>query len=133
MTAIIKTMHRPALHSPGINQFTRQAMISVKTTDGMHIIPTAEIIFCQAEGNYTLIVCTSGKELLVSKSIRRLADSLSDLTFVRIHQSYLLNLSMIRLIRKGSAVLTSGKELPVARRQIQPLKSRISKLTTPIT
>jgi len=90
--------------------------ITIPQQDGFEVLNVSDILYCQADDNYTKIFLTQGQKL-VSKTLKYFEDSLSDHGFVRIHKSYLANVNAIVRYRKGkggSVQLTSGKELQVS-------------------
>jgi len=90
--------------------------ITIPQQDGFEVLKISEILYCQADDNYTKIFLNQGQKL-VSKTLKYFEDSLSDQGFVRIHKSFLVNVSTIVRYKKGkggSVQLSSGKELMVS-------------------
>ncbi|MFD2564116.1 LytR/AlgR family response regulator transcription factor [Aquimarina rubra] len=90
--------------------------ITIPQQDGFEVLKVAEILYCQADDNYTKIFLNQGQKL-VSKTLKYFEDSLVDQGFVRIHKSYLVNVNAIVRYKKGkggSVQLNSGKELLVS-------------------
>ncbi len=90
--------------------------ITIPQQDGFEVLNIDDILYCQADDNYTKIYLNQGQKL-VSKTLKYFEDSLTTHGFVRIHKSYLVNITKITRYRKGkggSVVLTSGKELAVS-------------------
>ncbi|GAA0717298.1 LytTR family DNA-binding domain-containing protein [Aquimarina litoralis] len=95
---------------------TVDGKITIPQQDGFEVLKISEILYCQADDNYTKIFLNSGQKL-VSKTLKYFEDSLKDQGFVRIHKSYLVNINMIVRYKKGkggSVQLSSGKELMVS-------------------
>lgn len=95
---------------------TADGKITIPQQDGFEVLKISEILYCQADDNYTKIFLNSGQKL-VSKTLKYFEDSLKDQGFVRIHKSYLVNINMIVRYKKGkggSVQLSSGKELMVS-------------------
>jgi two-component system LytT family response regulator len=93
--------------------------VLVRDGPRVHVIPVDKIDYVQAQDDY---VCfrSEGKDYLKEQTLAETEASLDAATFVRIHRSYLLNLS--RLVRVDQderdnrvAVLTDGRRLPVSR------------------
>jgi two-component system LytT family response regulator len=93
--------------------------VLVRDGPRVHVIPVDKIDYVQAQDDY---VCfrSEGKDYLKEQTLGETEASLNPATFVRIHRSYLLNLS--RLVRvdvdereNRVAVLTDGRRLPVSR------------------
>ncbi len=91
--------------------------LAVPMQSGFEVIDTENILYCQADDNYTNIFLSDGKKILVSKTLGFFEKQLVDKGFFRIHKSYLINLSTIKSYHKGKGgtiVLNNGKSLPVA-------------------
>ena len=90
--------------------------MTIPTQDGFEVLEIAEILYCQADDNYTRIFLAN-TEKLVSKTLKHFEDNLSDKGFARVHKSFLVNTTCITRYRKGkggSVLLANGKELMVA-------------------
>lgn len=93
-----------------------ESKITIPQQDGFEVLEVNDILYCEADDNYTNIYLKKGKKL-VSKTLKYFETTLEPHGFVRIHKSYLVNLSAIVKYRKGkggSVVLSSGKELAVS-------------------
>jgi two-component system LytT family response regulator len=105
------------------------AKISFATSDGIEFLSIPDIIYCESDNNYTFIYNLDGSRLLVSKTLKQIENILEDYHFLRIHQSYLINLRHIKKYHRGqggSVVLANGKELPVARARKDIVLNRLS-------
>ena len=90
--------------------------ITIPLQNGFEVLQIENIMFCQADDNYTQIYLKTGKRL-VSKTLKYFEDSLSENGFVRIHKSYLVNVNEITEYKKGkggSIILSNGKEIMVS-------------------
>lgn len=91
--------------------------IAVPMQSGFEVIETENILYCQADDNYTHIFLTEGKTILVSKTLGFFEKQLVDKGFFRIHKSYVININLIKSYHKGkggTVILNNGKSLPVA-------------------
>ncbi|MBL0335881.1 MAG: response regulator transcription factor [Chitinophagaceae bacterium] len=75
--------------------------IALTTGDGLIFVPTADIIYCEAESNYTNVVLTGGKKILVSKVLKEIDEVLSGPDFYRVHSSFLININRIKKLVRG--------------------------------
>ena len=90
--------------------------ITIPTQDGFEILSVSDILYCEADDNYTKIYLEKGSKL-VSKTLKYFEDLLKDKGYARIHKSYLININKVTKYKKGkggSVTLLSGKELPVS-------------------
>ncbi|WP_062056477.1 LytR/AlgR family response regulator transcription factor [Aquimarina longa] len=95
---------------------TIEGKITIPQQDGFEVLQISDILYCEADDNYTKIYLDKGQKL-VSKTLKYFEESLHSHGFVRIHKSHLVNISEITRYRKGkggSVVLSSGKELSVS-------------------
>ncbi len=94
--------------------------IILKTFESIHLVNIHDIIRCVSDKNYTTFVLTGNKEMLVSKTIKEFDELLSPSGFIRIHQSYLINLAhFVRFDKQdgGYVVLTDNVRIPVSFRK----------------
>lgn len=94
--------------------------IGVSVGEHTRIIPTADIDFVRARGNY-LEIHIDGKRFLRRGSLRRLLASLDPSRFLRIHRSIAVNVDRIRELRtlshgNAEVILADGSTLPLSRR-----------------
>lgn len=90
--------------------------MTIPVQSGFEVLDVADILYCQADDNYTHIF-TRDRKKLVSKTLKYFEDALSTSGFVRVHKSYLVNVAAITQYRKGkggSVVLDNGKEVMVS-------------------
>ncbi|KKN50298.1 hypothetical protein LCGC14_0634120 [marine sediment metagenome] len=93
-----------------------EGKITLPQRDGFQVLNVTDILYCQADDNYTHIYLVN-KKILVSKTLKYFEEALSDFAFARIHKSYLVNVNEVVKYRKGkggSVVISNGKELLVS-------------------
>lgn len=79
-----------------------------------------DIIFCEADGSYTILHSADDKKQTVSKNLKEFESILPETEFCRIHHSTLVNLSHVVKYIKGEGgyvVMTGGTHLDVSRRK----------------
>lgn len=94
--------------------------IALPTADGISIFELASIIRCSSEGNYTCIYFTSGKKMLLAKTLKEFEELLGQSGFERIHHSHIINLEHLSSYtnRDGGYVILSDKStVPVSQRK----------------
>jgi two-component system LytT family response regulator len=104
--------------------------IALTTGDGMIFVPTSDILYCQAESNYTSVVLTGGKKVLVSKVLKEIDETLSGSDFFRIHNSYLINLNHIKKYVRGEGgyiIMDDGANISISRNKRQEFMEQFSK------
>jgi two-component system LytT family response regulator len=103
-----------------------QNRVVVKSDGKIKIIPTSEIQYIEANGDNVKIMTAEGS-FSKNKTMSYFEQQLSANDFVRIHRSYLVNVSLVTRIdaydkESHLAVLSSGIQLPVSKSGYQKLK-----------
>ena len=93
------------------------------------LVSRRSVLYLQAQGDYVRIVSDDGRYLLRGR-ISEIERAWEEHGFARIHRSYIANLRRAVEVRpqlNGTAtlVLSGGVELPIARRKIAALRSRL--------
>tara|TARA_R110001599_G_scaffold81233_6_gene219207 strand:- start:651 stop:1400 length:750 start_codon:yes stop_codon:yes gene_type:complete len=70
--------------------------ISLHTLDKIVVVSLDEIIRCKSDNNYTTFYFENGTKLMVTKTLKFYADLLKDNSFLRVHQSHLVNTKYIK-------------------------------------
>lgn len=84
-----------------------------------------DIVHCKADNTYTLFMLTNGEQVLVSKTLKEYADMLAGYSFLRTHQSYLVNIDYIKSwLREdgGTLLLKDNTKIPVSKLNRQKVK-----------
>lgn len=92
--------------------------VAMSTNDGMIFIETKEIMYCQAESNYTSVMLASGKKVMVAKTLKDIDETLSGKDFHRIHNSFLININYINRFVRGAGgyiVMNDGTQITISR------------------
>jgi len=99
----------------------------LSTREYYHLIEVENIIYCKSKNSYTTFYLAGGEEIKVSVSIKNVEQKLSSESFIRPHQSYLVNIHHIKSIQKssgGDILLDNGKTIAISTRK----KSEILRL-----
>lgn len=101
-------------------------IVAFSTSEGLEFVQFEEIKYLKADRNYTHLYLESDRKLLISKSIGLVESKLPENRFVRIHQSYTVNLSKILRYDRAEnyLVLRSGEKLSVSLRKNSNLTKR---------
>lgn len=116
----LKLQERPAFHRllEQLSQSRETSKLPLPLSNGFIFIPTAEIMYCLADGIYSRVFIRDKKEHLTTRRLIELEESLQTSGFFRIHRSSLINLNYVkRYIRGdgGSVIMEDGHELTVSR------------------
>ena len=96
-------------------QFQKLALPSLNSYEMVYL---KDIVYCKAEGNYTMVELINGKQLTVTKLIKWFEETLPSQTFFRIHKSHIINLNLITKIEKneGIVIMENGLHFDIAER-----------------
>lgn len=104
-----------------INQgvFKANTKLSVKKSDGFHLIEVDEIVYVKADGHYTQLYLTNKTTHLFDKTIDKLEKLLPN-KFVKVHRSYMVNLNQVSqlMVEPGGRyhlLLHNDSQIPVSR------------------
>lgn len=108
--------------SPGI--------IAIPTSDGFVMARNEEIVYLEAEENYTYIHLTNNRKYFSCGSIKRYEDVLDKNIFFRTHRSYIINVAnhLKEFSRKegNMVILTGDIKVPVARRTLPEFLNQLN-------
>lgn len=120
-----------ALRGDGARRGPELTRVAVTRRGETVLIDPADIVYAEAEGDYSWIHTVDGDRLLASQSMRELEDILPATTFFRVHRSHLVNLNRVAALeqiapgRVGVRLSGDGAVLEVARRQTRALKQHL--------
>ena len=102
----------------------KEQLLVVSELDGFSVARTEEIMYCEAAGGYTVFYFVDGRNISSSRRLGEYEPLLAEMGFLRIHKSFIVNLSMIRKYvkgRGGEVTMMKGQQLPVSRERKQAL------------
>ncbi|MGH2646380.1 MAG: LytR/AlgR family response regulator transcription factor [Ginsengibacter sp.] len=93
--------------------------IPVPTSDGFELIPVEEVLFCEANDNYTWFHLKSKRKIIACRMLKEVEEQLNDFAFfVRVHHSYLVNIKEATKYVRGEGgyiVMSDGSAVNVSR------------------
>lgn len=105
--------------------------IVLSTAEKIHVIEVNDILRCESDDYYTRFFFTSGKSLLISKTLKEHEMLLGDKYFIRPHKSHLVNVKYIKGFLKadgGYIQMSDGTKVPVSRRKREMVVNIINNL-----
>ncbi len=100
--------------------------VILKTTESVFAVYEEDIYYCRSEGHYTTFYTRQLGKVVISKSIKKVQEILSEDVFVRCHQSYLVNKQYVLKYNKhGKLVINAEIEIPVSHRRKEYTLARI--------
>ena len=98
--------------------------IFVKENNKIHQIPIDNISHIESIGSYVKIV-TSNKTIVTHQTLQYFEQELSEINFIRVHKSFIVNLKHIRVI-EGNYILIENRKIPIGRTYKMNLLKRIN-------
>jgi len=102
--------------------------IALPTMQGLEFVPVESIISCSSSNNYTEFFLKDKKKLLVSRTLKEAEDMLVDHSFIRVHNSHIVNLNAITRYVKGEGgylVMADGSSVDVSRSRKELLMQKL--------
>ena len=103
-----------------INEKKEHHRLAIPSMEGLQFIAMDDIIYLEAQSNYTIIFLKDSVKLTVSKTLKDFEELLPEPVFIRIHHSYIINRNAVEKYIKGvggQVVMKNGIILDVARRK----------------
>lgn len=94
--------------------------LCIPSIKGFQVVNINEIVYCEANSNYTNIHFINQPTICASRPIHEYERILNDANFVRVHKSYMVNLEFVKEYTRGEGgniILTNGSEIEVSRRK----------------
>ncbi len=112
-----------------MNQFEEKILLS--NNDAYHIVAFAEILYCKSHNSSTIFFLSNGEQISTSLSIGSLEERLVKHSFIRSHQSYIVNMQHIIRIHKRHNIeleLTNQCVIPVSTRKKSVVMQFVEKM-----
>ena len=103
-----------------LNEKKEHHRIAIPSLQGLQFITISDIIYLEAQSNYTTIILNDSYKLTVSKTLKDFEELLPTSVFIRIHHSYIINRNAVEKYIKGEGgqvLMKNGVILDVARRK----------------
>jgi two-component system LytT family response regulator len=105
--------------------------IALPTSSRIDFFSVSSIIRCKGENTYTSFFIVNHNEILVSKNLKEYEQLLSEFSFIRVHQSHLVNVNHVKAYDKsdgGYLVMSDNSEIPVSRQKKDIVQKELSKI-----
>lgn len=94
--------------------------IAISSMEGLQFVLTDEIIYLEANSNYTSFFLSGNRKITATKTLKDFEDILPAAIFIRIHHSFLINKNRVEKYIKGDGgqvLMMNGVTLDVSRRK----------------
>ena len=102
--------------------------IALPSMEGLQMIDVNSIISCASDSNYTIFFIRNKKKIVVSRTLKEIEEMLEEYPFLRVHNSYLINLNEIDKYVKGEGgylVMSDGSTIDVSRSKKETLLNKL--------
>ncbi len=115
-------------HPAALNYYQKPTTgkLALATSEGTRLVSFQNISHCRAESNYCMVLLTGGEQILISKTLKWVADQLPENMFVRVHASYLVRTTEISMQGRDYVLLESGISIPVSRSKKSDLQKKLA-------
>ncbi len=112
------------------NPLDKENKIGIPTIDGYEFVKIKDIIRCEADRNYTLIILDDDEKtkVLSSYNLKEFEILLNEMDFCRVHKSHLVNISHIKRYSKSDGaiiIMSDGSNIPISRTKKEDFLQRI--------
>lgn len=108
---------------------SKMQKLALPSLKGIELVKKEDIIRCESANNYTVFHLKSGREVVVTKTLKEFEEMLSPEGFFRVHQSHLVNLDgVVQFLKEdgGYALMEDGTKVEVSRRKKEAFLQAIS-------
>ncbi len=119
-----------ALETLLAQQSEKLQRLLIRDRGQVHVVPLESIDYVEAQDDY-ILVHAAGKSYMKTQSLSELEGQLDAGKFVRVHRSFLVQISAVQSLEKTSkdsqvAILKSGAQVPVSRAGNERIRALLS-------
>lgn len=96
--------------------------ITLHHLQGFKIISISDIVYLEADGNYTIFHMQDGEKIVVSRGMGEYEQLLPDDIYIRTHKSFIINLHFLKeysTVDGYFAIMKDGANIIVSRRRVE--------------
>jgi two-component system LytT family response regulator len=100
----------------------------IHSIDKIDVIKHDDLVYISSSGKYSTFVTSDNRKIISSSNIGNHLSNLSEDQFIRLHNSFIVNIDYILFIQKGEnwkVILTDQTEIPVSRRKREELIQKL--------
>jgi two-component system, LytTR family, response regulator len=96
--------------------------IVLKTHKELYMVELNNILFLQSDGNYTNLILVGGCSILVSKNLNQFQEPLKKHNFLRVHNSFIINIIQTSSIsRMKKCLKIDNYNIPISSRKVNTI------------
>jgi DNA-binding LytR/AlgR family response regulator len=128
LEAIDKLQQQSAETAPAQQNLTASQtdteFLFIKADDKLIKVRKDDILFLESMRDYVKFV-TSSKNYVTYSTLKNMEEKLNGQTFLKVHRSYIVNLSKIDDIR-GNTIYILGNQIPIGKGHKEDLEARLN-------
>ena len=97
----------------GSAESTEEGVLSVHADRKTHLVKMSNIVYLESAGEYVRLHLTDGTSLVTLFRLKNMESELQPSQFMRVHRSYIINLSHISGYTKGRVFLSNDDYVPI--------------------
>lgn len=97
----------------------------ISSSEGYRFIEYHDIIRLESLSNYTKIFTVNNKSYIVSKTMKSILQKLPKLSFLRVHNSHVINVHEIELLSKDQIRMSDNRYVPISRNKRKMVLERL--------
>lgn len=104
--------------------------IALPTLEGFEFVEVEKIIRCESDSNYTKIFLQNLPMMLVSRTLKEIEEILSELPFIRVHNSHIIAKNHVKKYVKadgGYILMIDNAEIPISRARKEEVINELTK------
>lgn len=108
-----------------------QSRICLATADGLEFLEVEDILYCEANGSYTTFHLHAARKIVVSKNLKEYENLLEGHPFMRVHNSFLINLHQVqRYVRSegGYILMKNNAQISISPKKREEFLQRMAEL-----
>jgi two-component system LytT family response regulator len=116
-----------------LNQNLPMEKIAVHHQQGFTLLPLSEIIYLEADSNYTILHLTGGQKIISTKTLSEYEELLEGSSLFRIHKSTMINLQHLKeysRVEGDFAVMNDKTKLDISRRRLPMFLEKMNTFST---
>lgn len=102
--------------------------IALPTMEGLQMVAIDSIISCASDSNYTIFLLKNKEKLIASRTLKDIEELLTEYSFIRVHHSYIVNLSEVNKYIKGEGgylIMSDNSNIDVSRSRKEMLLKKL--------
>ena len=114
--------HYETKGAPAVKTETDKNLVLINHSKGFNLIDFKDIVWLEANDNYTTLYLNTGKKIVASKTLKEFEAILPTTDFFRSHRSTLINVSYIKEYSNsegGEVILSDGTHVQISKARVQ--------------